>query len=247
MNRLDKITAAVLMLCASGVLVIFAWYVPPAMNALTRAANGAGDTFDTINRPCGTGKPCGTLADVNQTLHTVRGTFGEVEVAARHENAQLTTLDGQERDLFAGVQGVLKRSRETLASVSGFASAASATMGTVKETVAGAQPVLVSLKTTSDDLGGAAQALGETADAATMRFNDPHVAALVANLDATSKNAAGATADVKTVFDRVANPQPCKGRWCFAIKTAHIMSAARDVPEFGYWASQFVQSLSASH
>jgi hypothetical protein len=181
-------------------------------------------------------KPCGTLADANQTLHTIRGAFGEVEVAAHHENAQLTKLDTQERDLFDDLHGVLGQSRETLASVSGFASAASATMRTVKETVAGAQPVLASLKTTSDSLDGAAQAL-------TTRLDDPHVAALVANLDVTAKDAADATGDVKTVFDRVANPQPCKGRWCFAIKAARIMSAARDVPQFGYWTNEFVQSL----
>jgi hypothetical protein len=58
-----------------------------------------------------------------------------------------------------------------------------------------------------------------------------------------AKNATGTTGDVKTISDRAANPQPCKGRWCFAIKAARIMSAARDVPEFRYWTNEFVQNL----
>lgn len=61
-------------------------------------------TLDSVNRPCATAatgsKPCGTLADVNRTLATVRGTFGQIEVAARHENRNLTTLDQQEAQLY---------------------------------------------------------------------------------------------------------------------------------------------------
>jgi ABC-type transporter Mla subunit MlaD len=85
--------------------------------------DGATATLDALNRPCGTvpsavvsaghaepmfnaplppaKKPCGTLADVNRTLATVRGTFGQIEVAANHENRNLTTLDEQERQLYA--------------------------------------------------------------------------------------------------------------------------------------------------
>jgi len=55
----------------------------------------------TINQPCGDDKPCGTLADVAKTLNTVRGTFGQIEVAANHEDRNLTTLDAQEATLFA--------------------------------------------------------------------------------------------------------------------------------------------------
>lgn len=241
-KRLDQITAAVLMLCASAMLVVFCVYVPPAMKALTGAgkamqgtANAATATLNKINADCVPGKPCGTLADVNQTLHTIRGTFGQVEVAAKHENAQLTTLDTQERDLFNGAQGVLKQSRETLRAAQGFASSASSATGTLKETIRDAQPALKSLAKTSHDLGKAAQAL-------TARVNDPHVAQLMTHLDGTATNLDGATADVKTVFDRVAHPPPCKGKWCPLIKTVKVASAAHDLPEFGYWTALLIKT-----
>lgn len=60
----------------------------------------AGDTLDLVNAPCGTTKPCGTLADANRTLATVRGTFGQIEVAANHEDKNLSTLDAQEAQLY---------------------------------------------------------------------------------------------------------------------------------------------------
>jgi hypothetical protein len=72
-------------------------------------------TLDAVNRPCNTftelptkaadegarvSKPCGTLADVNRTLATVRGTFGQIEIAANHEDRNLGTLDTQEAQLY---------------------------------------------------------------------------------------------------------------------------------------------------
>ena len=66
----------------------------------------AGKTFDEINAPCiylksgvavgEDGHVCGTLADLNQTLRTMRGTLGVIEKAAIHEDGQLSKLDDQE-------------------------------------------------------------------------------------------------------------------------------------------------------
>ncbi|MGP8269119.1 MAG: hypothetical protein ACLQLH_03550 [Terracidiphilus sp.] len=58
-----------------------------------------GVTADRLNAGCDPA-PCGTLVDVNRTLATVRGTFGQIEIAARHEDRNLTTLDQQEVTLF---------------------------------------------------------------------------------------------------------------------------------------------------
>lgn len=68
----------------------------------TASLRGVNQTLDGINRLCGVpGKPCGTLADVNRTLASVRGTVGQIEVAARHENRNLDTLDEQEKQVVA--------------------------------------------------------------------------------------------------------------------------------------------------
>ena len=63
-------------------------------------------TLLSINRPCVPG-PCGLLSDTAKTLNTVRGTFGQIEVAANHENKNLTKLDEQEAQLFSDTHKVL--------------------------------------------------------------------------------------------------------------------------------------------
>ena len=63
-------------------------------------------TLLAVNRPCVPG-PCGLLSDSAKTLNTVRGTFGQIEIAARHENKNLTTLDAQEAQLFSDTHQVL--------------------------------------------------------------------------------------------------------------------------------------------
>jgi hypothetical protein len=51
--------------------------------------------------------PCGLFADTADVMKTVRGAFGQVEVAARHENQNLTTLDKQEAQLFTDLHTLL--------------------------------------------------------------------------------------------------------------------------------------------
>lgn len=58
--------------------------------------------------------PCGTLADVAKTLNTVRGTFGELRIAANHENRNLGTLDTQEATLFDDFHGTATRANTSL-------------------------------------------------------------------------------------------------------------------------------------
>jgi hypothetical protein len=69
-------------------------------------------TLDEINRPCGGHASCGTIADFNRTLASVRGAVGQVEVAAKHENAQLSTLDAQEKTLYSDLHATLNNVNE---------------------------------------------------------------------------------------------------------------------------------------
>ncbi len=72
-----------------------------------------GRSIDLVNAPCVPG-PCGTVADVGKTLNTVRGTFGQIETAANHENRNLSALDTQEATLFADFHGTATRTNTTL-------------------------------------------------------------------------------------------------------------------------------------
>lgn len=97
-------------------------------------------TLDSVNRLCPPPsardiKPCGVLADFNRTLATLRGTAGQVEIAAIHENSQLATLDQQEATLFA----------DTHAAITGFAGtthAATDAMGAAQSSLLAFQPLL---------------------------------------------------------------------------------------------------------
>ena len=126
--------------------------------------------------------------------------------------------------------------RETIKGVTGLTQVASGAIQTTKDTIKDAQPALASLKTTLDGFTALAQS-------AQKRTDDPRVDALLTHLESTSENVDGATGDVQTAFDRVVNPPKCKGHACAFVKAIQIISAAHNVPEFGYWTDQLIQSL----
>jgi methyl-accepting chemotaxis protein len=59
-------------------------------------------------------KPCGTLADIARTLHTIRGTFGTIEIAGNHIDKSLTTYDAQETELVASTNTAIVNLGSTL-------------------------------------------------------------------------------------------------------------------------------------
>ena len=136
-----------------------------ADSVLTSFGSESQKTFDNLNRLCELGKPCGTLADINRTLAAVRGTFGQVEVAAIHENKNLSALDAQEAQLFGDTHRAL---------------------GSANEAISGIVPVeksardeIVALNKTTTDLDSLA--------------TDSHVRAFIANLEPLSNNAVAIT------------------------------------------------------
>lgn len=85
------------------------------IQSLGRTSDTLNATLQTVNRPCGAGQACGTLADVAKTLDTVRGTAGQVEVAAIHENRNLGTLDSQEAAIFGSFHKTLQSANAVIA------------------------------------------------------------------------------------------------------------------------------------
>jgi uncharacterized phage infection (PIP) family protein YhgE len=109
----------------------------------------AGGTLDSINRLCpgvaDPAKPCGVLADLNRTMATIRGATGQVEIAARHENAQLTTIDAQEASLAADLHTVLTAGAGTANAASTTLSAATLAIQKGTDAIAAEQPSLDAL------------------------------------------------------------------------------------------------------
>jgi len=63
---------------------------------LNRAAAGIDVAVTEINRPCGTGDSCGTIADVNRTLNSIRLASGQVTAFSLREQTQLDQVNQQE-------------------------------------------------------------------------------------------------------------------------------------------------------
>lgn len=76
-------------------------------NGLIPVEKNLNNTILAVNSPCGGSRPCGLLADSAKTLGTIRGTFGQIEVAANHEDRNLGKLDTQETQLFSQMSGIL--------------------------------------------------------------------------------------------------------------------------------------------
>ena len=66
---------------------------------LAGVASGLQTTVSKLNADCVPG-PCGTLADINKTLNTFRGTSGQIEVAANSFNDNQDKFYKQEDQLY---------------------------------------------------------------------------------------------------------------------------------------------------
>ena len=171
-------------------------------------------TLQEINRPCGGKAPCGTLADVAKTLNTIRGTAGQVEVAARHENAQLGKIDAQEAQLYADMHSTMLNVQGLAGSLTDASEQASATLHAMNSTVTALQPV----ETQSIALLNHADATLGHADAI---LQDPSVARMIDSAADTSLQVDATSTDVRKVADKISNQflnPPPKHWWNYAGK-----------------------------
>jgi hypothetical protein len=91
----------------------------PVLDNLASDEAKAGQSIDRVNAPCPAKDadklhPCGTLADVAKTLNTFRLTTGQIEIAANHEDKNLSHLDQQEDQLFEDFHGTATRANTSL-------------------------------------------------------------------------------------------------------------------------------------
>lgn len=137
-----------------------------------------------VNRPCVQGgDSCGTIADFNRTLRTLRGTLGQVEAAAIHENKQLGTLDAQEQALYADVHATLFAGQKTLEQ-------STTLLTTANQTVKGVQPLIV-------DAQGSVAALTQATHSLNTVLSDPSIPATLKAAQNASEQLAGASVEVK--------------------------------------------------
>ncbi len=206
MVRFLQACLAILILSAATAVLGVGWYGCYAIQEWGQTGASASELLATMNRPCENGKPCGTLADVARTLNTIRGTFGQIEVAARHENRQLSILDAQERQLFEDLHGTSVQARETLSSLSSTAQALTGTASEAQHTIERAQPLL-------ESLNGTAKASTDAIDALNARISDTHVDALMRNLDQTSDHVSGITGNLEKMSGHIEKEVDAPSTW----------------------------------
>lgn len=170
------------------------------------------DLFDgalaTINRPCGNGAACGTLADVAKTLNTLRGTAGQIEIAARHENTQLATLDRDEAQLFADLHVTAAGAQQLTASLADTSRAATAALRSADSEI---QAMQGATQTLNASLAAVPPVLAH-ADAL---VSDPDLKRILAAAADTTRQVDGTATDVREVADNISNKflHPPPKRW----------------------------------
>jgi hypothetical protein len=171
-------------------------------------AGQLGATLQAVNRPCSpVGPPCGTLADLNRTLATARGTLGEVELAARHEDRNLGAIDGQERALFADLHGTLQAAQGAITEARGTLAAASSAL-------VQAGPLLTAGTATLEASTQAVQTSTQTAHDIDARVADPNITLLVQHLNGVSLSADRMLADAQWKEHQLLHPPKKKlGFW----------------------------------
>jgi hypothetical protein len=196
------------------VLLTIGWTVLTVGHHVAYSLGGFDAVLVTVNRPCGKDASCGTLADVAKTLNTIRGTAGQVEIAAAHENRQLGKIDAQEAQLYADVHATMLNLQEMTASLTETSLQATDDLKTVNMVIQGAQPVLAA---SAVAVGHADATLGHV-DAL---VEDP---AITKFLDASADTALqvdGTSTDVRKVADKISNDflnPPPKHWWNYAGK-----------------------------
>lgn len=87
---------------------------------LDQASANLRDASAEIVRPCGGGAPCGTLADVNRTLGSIRLAAGQVTAASERERGQLDQANQQETTIALTAEGDLNRLGDAIDGVNGL-------------------------------------------------------------------------------------------------------------------------------
>lgn len=182
--RIVECAALVALAVVLSILAVHAIGVVTEIGATVDQASGAIAILDAtllaIERPCGNRASCGTLADVAKTLNTVRGATGEIEIAAKHEDARIGALDSQEAQIYADTHGALQNANDSLKQLH-------SDLQTADKAIGAMQPVESNL---NDEV-------------AAMQTATANVTALVANKDLqeTLKNSADASKSMAAIAD----------------------------------------------
>lgn len=143
---------------------------------------------DTLDRPCGSGHPCGTLAEVSKTIVHASDAIVTTQLAERKATPHVIAA----MDEFGAAGRNLSK---TAQNISGTATALTETLDEGKRTIAAAQPLLASLDAT-------ARVSTATIETFNGRLSDPRIDALLTSFRDMADNGNGIVADGRKVADK---------------------------------------------
>ncbi len=184
--------------------------------------SGERATFDNLNRNCDPGKPCGTFADINRSLASVRMAAGQITAISQFEKPQLEAINSQELQLFSDTHKVL---------------------GGLSDTVTSANTAIVNIVPLENEIDTEAVALQKSTRDFDALILSPDITGTLKGLDVTSNNFAATSTDFQTKFHAILFPPPCQGKFCFVIKAWPYIKAGAELSEPAYYFSQLIPTV----
>jgi len=156
-------------------------------NAVISIQQDASAVTDTLDRPCGSGKPCGTFAEVSKGIVKIGDAVVTTQLAERKATPHVIAAMDEFNSAAKHLSG-------TADALTGTAQGLTDTLAEGKRTIAAAQPLLASLDAT-------AQASTQTIQTFNGRLSDPRVDALLTDFRGMADSGNGIMADGRKVAD----------------------------------------------
>lgn len=173
-----------------------------ALDAWRTAAPDLEPTLDAINRPCGGGQSCGTLATLNKTIVKAGDAVVSTQLAERATVPHVLATMEALATIAPHANSAMDSASKTADAAAGTAHALTDTLEEGRRTISAAQPLLGSLTRDSDDVNAF---IKETSPVVTANLK--HSDALLASVGATA-------ADFHVYTHPILNPDPCTNAKC---------------------------------
>jgi hypothetical protein len=207
---------------------------PELLSFLRDTHKDINTTSDNLNRNCTTS--CGTLADINRTLGTVRGTFGQVEIAAYSFNKNQSIFFNQEQALARKTEDTLSNLDQDLIQSSGVLNDFSGDLGQFSTTIDGFNSVESSATEEFSALRTTTLSLNDY-------LNSEYVTGTTKNLYDFTGNLDILSGDITKKTHEFLYPAPCVGRSCWLKRSYTVLKDVGPMAEPFYWGTEAYKAL----
>jgi hypothetical protein len=151
-------------------------------------------TLDTVNRPCGSGHPCGTLANADKAMVKV----GDILVTSQRQEKDVAVAAESNMAAVNQLAGHLDKTADALTET---AQGASVALGTANSSIAALLPLESAYTATGQDLD------------AVIRENSPSLHASLVNVAGMTDNGNGVLVDLRKMSDKAEHDLDAAKPW----------------------------------